>query len=151
MGWDDEQSTGERNREFVRRFIEQVVSDRRESAIDEFLSPAFVDHNAPPDQPPGREGVKRTLKKVQHAFADVRVHLDDLLADGDKVVIRHRAEATHVGSFMGYPGTGNRLSWTTISIYRIEGGKIVERWGLVDHAALLHQLRGDNPVIAHGA
>ncbi len=144
MGRDDEQSTQQRNRELVRHFIERMTTDGRESAIDEFLSPYFIDHNAPPDQPPGTEGVKRTLKKVQHALADVRVHLDDLLADGDKVVIRHRAEATHVGSFMGYPGTGNRLSWTTISIYRIEDGKIVERWGLIDHAALLHQLRGDS-------
>ena len=86
-----------------------MITDRSENAIDEFLSPDFFDHNAPPDQPPGREGVKRTLRRSQHAFADVRVHLNDLLVDGDKVVIRHRAEATHVGSFMGYPGTGNRL------------------------------------------
>ena len=133
----------ERNREFVRRFIERMIADQSESAIDEFLAADFVDHNAPPDQPPGREGVKHTLRKVRHALADVRVHLDDLLADGDKVVIRHTAEATHVGSFMGYPGTGNRLSWTTISIYRIVDGKIAERWGLMDHAKLLHELRGD--------
>jgi predicted ester cyclase len=137
-----EQSTQEQNRHFVRHFVERMMAEQSESALDECLAPGFIDHNAPPDQPPGREGAKHTLRKAMHALSNMQVHLEDLLADGDKVVIRYTAEATHVGSFMGYPGTGNRLTWTTISIYRVEDGHIVERWGLVDHATLLHQLRG---------
>jgi steroid delta-isomerase-like uncharacterized protein len=126
----------------VRRFIERLINQKDESAIDDFLAPDFVDHNAPPDQPPGPEGARRMLQRVLGALDDLRTELDDIIVDGDKVAVRHRAYATHVGSFMGFPGTGKRLSWTGISIYRVENGKIVERWGLIDHQALLHQLRG---------
>ncbi len=143
MDHENEQRQEEQNRDLVRRLMDHMVRDPSDGAIDEFLSEDFVDHNAPPEQGPGPEGVKRSLKKTLAALANLRLQLEDIIAEGDKVVIRYKAEATHVGSFLGFPATGRRLSWTTISIYRIAGAKIVERWGLVDHTALVHQLRGD--------
>jgi steroid delta-isomerase-like uncharacterized protein len=139
MGCDNDHQTRERNGKLVRSFIDRIISDP--GAIDEFLAPGFVDHNATPDQPQGREGVRQILGKVRSALTELRVQLEDLIAQGDRVVVRHRAEAVHVGNFMGFPGTGKTLTWTGISIYRIENGKIAERWGLIDHAALIQQLR----------
>jgi steroid delta-isomerase-like uncharacterized protein len=139
MGRDNDQDTRERNGKLVRNFIERMLNDP--GALEEFLRPDFIDHNATPDQPQGREGVKRILEKVLSALGGLRVKLEDVIAEGDRVVVRHRAEAVHVGNFMGFPGTGKTLRWTGISIYRIEDGKIAERWGLIDHAALIQQLR----------
>jgi steroid delta-isomerase-like uncharacterized protein len=139
MARDIDQDIRERNGKLVRDFIERMLNDP--GAIEEFLCPGFVDHNATPDQPQGREGVKRILEKVLSALSGVRVQLEDVIVEGDRVVVRYRAEAVHVGNFMGFPGTGKTLRWTGISIYRIEEGKIAERWGLIDHAALIQQLR----------
>lgn len=141
MGPDERHGTLERNKALIRRFIDRLVNERDPSAaVEQFLAPDFVDHNAPPEQPPGPEGVKRVSERVLSALADLRVEMDIMIAEADKVAVRHRAQARHVGNFMGVPATGKILTWTTISIYRIENGRIAERWGLIDHADLLRQL-----------
>jgi steroid delta-isomerase-like uncharacterized protein len=131
----------ESNKSLVREFISRMVSDSASEVLDQYLAPDFIDHYAPPEQEPGREGVKRVFERARNILADLRVELEDILAEKDRVVIRLKANAVQVGSFMGFPPTGKEVSWTTISIYRIEDGKIAERWGLMDHAYLLRQLR----------
>lgn len=141
MNPDEAQGTLDQNKMLVRRFVERIIAERNPALIDEFLTANFIDHNAPPEQLPGPEGVKRVLTRVLSVLADFRVDMQDAVAEADKVAIRHRAQARHVGNFMGFPASGKTLSWTTISIYRIENGRIAERWGLMDHADLLRQLR----------
>lgn len=138
---DESQSALDRNKMLVRCFVETLLNEQNPGLIDDFLTADFVDHNAPPEQPPGPAGVKRVLERVLSVLADLRVEMDDVIAEADKVAIRHRAQARHVGNFMGFPASGKILTWTTISIYRIENGKIAERWGLLDHADLHRQLR----------
>lgn len=140
MDPDEYHSALERNKALVRRFVDQLVNERNPAAADDFLAADFVDHNASPDQPPGPEGVKRVSERVFSVLADLRVEMDLMIAEADKVAVRHRAQARHVGNFMGIPATGKLLTWTTISIYRIDNGRIAERWGLIDHADLLRQL-----------
>jgi len=130
----------EQNKSLVCRFVDQMLNQRNLDVIDELVAPDFVDHDAPPDQSPGPDGVKRTLEAVQTALADFRVLTDDIIAEGDRVVTRHTAEATHIGPFLGFAPTGRRLRWTAISIYRIAGGRIAERWGLMDYRSLQRQL-----------
>ena len=141
MDPDESQSALERNKTLVRTFIEKLINEQNPAAIDDFLTADFVDHNAPPEQPPGPEGVRRVLERFLSVVANLRVETDMVVAEADKVAIRNRAQARHVGNFMGFPATGKMLTWTTISIYRIENGRIAERWGLLDHADLLRQLR----------
>lgn len=133
----------DRNKDLITLFIHRIAHDFSEETFDEFVSPGFVDYNAPPEQPPGVDGFKHILKRVSVALSDLKVDLLDIIAEGDKVVVRYTAEATHTGSFMGFPGTGKRIVINTISIYRIQKGKIAERWGLIDHANLLRQLRDE--------
>ena len=74
------------------------------------------------------------------AFPDLQVTVDDLIAEGDKVVARITAKGTHKGEFMGTPATNKQISMQEIHICRIAGGKIVEHWGLEDSLGMMQQL-----------
>lgn len=130
----------ERNKSLVCRFVDEMLNRWNPAVIDELVAPDFVDHDAPPEQTPGPEGVKLTLSAVQRSLTDFRVLTDDVIAEGDRVVIRQTAEATQIGPFFGFAPTGKRLRWTAISIYRVADGRIAERWGLMDHRSLQRQL-----------
>ena len=130
----------ERNKDLVRRFVEVVIAGTDLDAIDAMVAPDYLDHDAPPEQKRGPEGVKAMLALVRESLQDLRVTTEDMIAEGDKVVTRHSAEATHTGPFLGREATGRRLRWQTISIYRIAEGKLAERWGLMDVRALQEQL-----------
>jgi predicted ester cyclase len=65
--------------------------------------------------------------------------IEDLIAERDKVVAHWRAHATHQGEYMGIPPTGNRVNFTGVSIYRIEGGKIAESWSVTDLLGMMQQ------------
>jgi len=133
----------EENKSLVVRFVEEMLNRQNPAIIEELIAPDFVDHDAPPGQTAGPEGVKRTLKLVRECLGDFEVLTDDIIAEGDRVVTRHTAEATHIGPFLGFAPTGRRLRWTAISIYRVGDGKIAERWGLMDYRSLERQLRGE--------
>lgn len=133
-------AVSERNKSLVCRFVDQMMNKGNLEVIDELIAPDFVDHDAPADQTAGPEGVKRTLEAVHKSLTDFRVLTDEIIAEGDRVVTRHTAEATHVGPFLGFAATGRRLRWTSVSIYHIVDGRIAERWGLVDYRSLQRQL-----------
>jgi predicted ester cyclase len=76
------------------------------------------------------------------AFPDLQITVEDMVAEGDKVAVRWRLRATHQGEFMGIPPTGNQVTMTGIDINRLEGGRLVERWGNEDMLGLLQQLKG---------
>jgi predicted ester cyclase len=79
---------------------------RNPEVIDELVGPDFADHDAPLDQIPGPEGIKRTLETIHSSLAGFRVFIDDIIAEGDRVITRHRAEMTHVGPFFGIRTNG---------------------------------------------
>ena len=132
----------EQNKALVLRFVHELIQESNIAVVDELIADDFVDHDAPADQVKGPQGVKATFSKMKGVLADFRVTTEDMIAEADKVVTRHCSEATHVGPFLGFPATGKRLHWTTISIYRIAAGKIAERWGLMDIRSLKRQLEG---------
>lgn len=130
----------EENKSLVRRFVDEMLNRRNPAVIDELVAPDFVDHDAPAGQAPGPEGVKKALEEVERSLADLHVRTEHMVAEQDLVVTTDTAEATHVGPFLGFAATGRRLRWTAISMYRIAGGRIAERWGLLDYRALHRQL-----------
>ena len=86
------------------------------------------------------EDAKLEAVNVRRGFPDLESTIEDLIAERDKVVAHWRAQATHTGEYMGIPPTGNRVNFTGISIYRIEGGKIAESWGVSDLLGMMQQL-----------
>ena len=86
------------------------------------------------------EDAKQEAANVRRGFPDLESTIEDLIAERDKIVAHWRAQATHRGEYMGIPPTGNRVNFTGISIYRIEGGKIAESWSVSDLWGMMQQL-----------
>ena len=131
----------EQNKAMARQMIEEVFSRGDLSRVDEYLAPDFVEREElPPGIPRDREGVKQLTAILRSAFPDFKATIDDLVAEGDKVVIRQTWTGTHKGEFMGVPPTGKSVSFGVIDILRLTGGKVVEHWGLMDSMSLMQQL-----------
>ena len=129
------------NKELVRQMVEKVFNLGNVSQADEFLAPDFAERE---ELPPGisrdREGVKQLTTMLRSAFPDFKATIDDIVAEGDKVVIRQTWSGSHKGEFMGIPPTGRSVSFGVIDIIRIADGKFVEHWGQMDSMSLMQQL-----------
>jgi predicted ester cyclase len=107
------------------------------------LTTNYVDHNPPPvpGLAPGLEGLKQAFPIFYNATPDGYHIIDDLIAEGDKVVVRITACGTHTtGDLFNIPPTGKQLTMTGIAIYRIASGKSVERWSEQDKLGIMQQL-----------
>lgn len=134
----------EQHKALVRRFTE-VVNTGDVDALDEVVVRDLVDHAAFPGQPSGLEGYKQSLALGRRAFPDGRITIEDMIAEGDKVVTRYTSRGTHRGEFLGMLPTGKVVAFTGVVIHRIAGGKIAEEWGNWDQLGLMQQL-GAAPV-----
>src|SRR5215831_10405009 len=137
--------TTEQNKAIVARFSEEFKNKGNHAIVDELFAPDFVYHLPIPGVPPGREGMKQVGGLVLMAFPDVHATIEDLLADGDKVVERTSVRATSKGEFAGMPPTGKPVTWTELHVYRIVDGKIAEMWSEMDLMGLTQQLAGAAP------
>jgi predicted ester cyclase len=130
----------EDNKASVRKAYEAVNQHNLSSFIDEFIDPNQVDHSAPPGLPGGVEGARQLAGMFLTAFPDLHFTVEDMIAEGDKVVARITMSGTQQGAFMGIPPTGKHVAWTLIDINRVAGGKSVEHWSEMDALGLLQQL-----------
>ena len=128
----------------VRRFGEEIWHKGRLDAIEEFIAPNYVRHTSHYREGGhdvhGPEGARQSIAAFRAAFPDVHFTEDDILVDGDKVVVRWTFRGTHRGAFLGVAPTGKQVTFTGINIYRIANGKIVERWANEDAISLYQQL-----------
>ena len=86
------------------------------------------------------EAAKQGAENFRRGFPDVISTIEDLIAEGNKVVARWRSRATHQGEYMGIPPTGKEVKFTGTSVYRIEEGKIAESWNSEDQFGLMRQI-----------
>ena len=120
--------------------MEEVLNKGNMQAVDELIAPNFVEHNPFPGQAPGVEGLKQAMVALRQAFPDLHVTVDEMLSDGDKVVIRSTMKGTHKGTFMNIPATGKQINVEGIDIVRISNGRAVEHWGVTDNLTMMQQL-----------
>ena len=125
-------SEAEENKALVRCYFEEVLSKGNVDAVDEFMAPNYVDHSIPSGLPPGTEGLKQATTTYRTAFPDLKATLDDIFAEGDRVAYRWSVSGTHLGEWLGIPPTGNHVTATGITHFRIAGGKVVEAWTSTD-------------------
>jgi steroid delta-isomerase-like uncharacterized protein len=131
----------EQNKALFRRFVDEIFNHGNVSLADELLAPDFVEHEElPPGIPAGREGVKHLSTMLRSAFPDLKATIHDIIAEGDKVVVRMTWSGTQKGEFMGIPPTGKSVSIGVFDIVRIAGGKLVEHWGQMDNMGMMQQL-----------
>jgi predicted ester cyclase len=125
------------NKALVQRFYEEVLNQKNLTALDQFVAPNAVNHTVPAGFP---QGPSQFLGLHLNAFPDLQVTVEDLLADGDKVVARVSYRGTHQGAIRGIGPTGKPITGMAINILRIANGQIVEHWGLADRLSTLQQL-----------
>ncbi|MBZ0291012.1 MAG: ester cyclase [Anaerolineae bacterium] len=131
----------EQNKALASRLVEEILNQGKASLVDQLFSPDFVENEElPPGIPPGREAPKALFSMLRNAFPDFKATIEQMIAEGDKVVIYMTWTGTQQGEFMGIPPTGNRISINVIDIIRIADGKYVEHWGLMDGAKMMQQL-----------
>ena len=130
----------EANKTSARRFYDEVFNKKNRAAIDEFIDPNQVDHAAPPGTPGGLAGAKQTIGMYLTAFPDLHFTVEDMIAEGDKLVARLTVRGTQQGAFMGIPPTGKHVTVTAIDISRMAGGKSVEHWIEMDTLGMMQQL-----------
>jgi steroid delta-isomerase-like uncharacterized protein len=129
------------NKAIVRRFFEEVYNRGNLEVADELMAPDVVDHDMLPGQQSGVEGYKRSIAEQRAASSDLRFSIEDMIAEGEKVVTRSVGSGTHDrGELMGVPPTGKRITVSNITITRLEGGKIVEEWTESDTLGMMRQL-----------
>ena len=129
----------EENKAVVRRMYEEW-SKRNLAGIWELYAPDYVLHGAPFGLSPDLAGLKQLYTAPLTAFPDAHLVVEDLIAEGDKVVHRATLRGTHQGDLLGIPPTGKVVTVTGIYISRFAGGKCVEEWRNVDDLGLMQQL-----------
>jgi predicted ester cyclase len=123
----------EGNEAIVRRMFDDVWTGHPEAA-DRYYAAG-----------PLRDGLKAFAADLYRAVPDWRVTIDDLVADGDKVVVRWTGRGTHLGEWNGSPATGRNVTTTGIDIERLANGLIVEEDGEVDMLGFLRQVEALGP------
>ena len=130
----------EENKTLIRRLYDEVFANWNLDVVDELIGPEFVGHEMPPGTTRGPVGFKQFYESLRSAFPDLRYTVDDVIAEGDRVVVRWTWQCTHQGDFMGVAATGKRATVTGMAIYRVADGKCVERWVELSLLGLLQQL-----------
>ena len=129
-------SIEERNRNLVRKAIEEIYNQGNYAHIDEIVLNDFVIHSLNPNREiHGPEGARNFVIALRTAFPDIRFIIKDQFAEGDKVVTHLIAEGTHHGNFQGIPPTGKSFMVSAIEINYIKNGKVSECWSNLDELA----------------
>ncbi len=129
----------EENKDLARQSWE-IVNQRNPDLIEECYPPDFVWHE--PDQDiRGYEQAKQFVSTFLQAFPDINISVEDVIAEGDKVVSRYTIRGTHQGETEQFgPPTGRQMALEGITIHRFEDGEIVEEWERYDNLSALQQL-----------
>ncbi len=117
-------STTEHKR-LIQRLFNEGFNDGNLAVVYELFHPDFVDRSTP-DQLAGIEGVKDYISMVRTGFPDISITIEDLIAEGDRVVVRTTWRGTHLGEYEGMMPTGKRVTRTMIQIFRIVNGRLYE-------------------------
>jgi steroid delta-isomerase-like uncharacterized protein len=132
-----------RNKAMFRRFHDVVNSGNAEimsKMIDELVEPDAMIRTPVPLDVTGAEALKHVWAVLLEAFPDLHVTVEDMIAEGDKVVVRNTVTGTHRGEYMGLPPTGKSVTYDEIFIFRFVNGRIAETWGVVDVLSQMKQL-----------
>jgi predicted ester cyclase len=115
-------------------------AELRAKTIDELVEPDALIRTPVPVQATGAQVLEEVFARLHQVFADLRVTVEDVIAEGDKVVGRNSVTGTHQGEYMGVAPTGKSVTYDEIFIFRFTNGRIAETWGVVDVVSQMKQL-----------
>lgn len=126
----------------VLRAFEEITNRGNMAVAPEIFTADFQRHDLGALFPDvvGPGGVKNLIGALRAAMPDLRAEIDDFVAEGDRVAVRYTMSGTHTGELLGIQGTGRRVTFAGMNIYRLVDGKLAESWQLLDSLGLLRQL-----------
>jgi steroid delta-isomerase-like uncharacterized protein len=131
----------EKNKTAALRIPLEVFNKGNVNVADEVMAADYIEHApVPPGLPPGVAGFKLFIPAFRAAFPDFQFTVDDVIAEGDKVVVRLTAQGTQKGEFAGLPASGKQATWSEIHICDMANGKLVEHWVVQDRLGMMQQL-----------
>jgi steroid delta-isomerase-like uncharacterized protein len=128
----------ETNKAIVRRYFEQVFNEQRYDLVDEFLAESIELHGS--GLPPGLETVKQFFTAFATSFPNGQTIIEDVVAEGNRVVARITFKGMHLREMQGIPATGKMVNLPGITIFRMDNGKIAEGWMVNDNLGMMQQL-----------
>ena len=132
--------SAEENKASIRRYVEEAWNKGSVDIIDELMATHYARHMAISAPPLTREGQKQRILGFRRAFPDLRLTIEDMVAEGEKVSFRLTLRGTHQGEFMRVPPTGKQIVVGAVDVARFEDGKVAEQWGQTDMLGLLQQI-----------
>jgi predicted ester cyclase len=134
-------------KELARRWCEEIFNQQNLAACDAIMADRYVEHatatfgTAAPGEVHGPEHMRATAQRLLDQFPDLRMEIESIVAEGDTVAVRVRAEGTNLGRLGGMvPPTGKRFSAGQSHWFRIEDGKLAEHWATRDDLTAVVQL-----------
>jgi predicted ester cyclase len=128
------------NKQIALRVLEELFEKGNLDAADELIHPDFVNHEAPPDNPQGPEGLKETVSWLRGLWGPMHADIEDVICEGDRVVARVTMHGKHLGEFLGQEPTGKEFAVEHIHIWRMDDGKVIEHWSVRDDLGQALQL-----------
>jgi predicted ester cyclase len=132
--------TLEQNKALYWRYMQEIFNEGRLDSLDKFLSPSYVYQEAPPGTPAGPAGIKQVVTMFRIAFPDLKITIDEQIAEGDKVCSRTTMTGTHRGPLFGIAPTNKPVKMTGMVMVRIADGLITDSWVKNDVMSLMKQL-----------
>ena len=134
----------EENKAVMRRILDEVYVGGEFDLLDELLSPDFINHNVlgtgEATDSIGIDKIKQEIMGIHAVMSGITMDLVHLLADGDFVVVHAISKGIHSGQFFGVAGTGKPVQTPAMTIARMENGKMIERWNIIDLYGTLQQI-----------
>lgn len=129
------------NEQIVRSWVEEVWNRGNEASIRRYFHPQAIGHLEGAGDVHGPEGLIPQWRLLRDAFPDFHLHIDDLLAQGDTVVMRWTVNATHQGNALGFPATGRKVRFDGLTWMRFRDGQMIEGWDRWNQGGVLQQLQ----------
>lgn len=131
------------NKGIIQRLYKEVLVEWNMALVDELVAPEFISHDWPKGSPSGPQPFRDFYSNIiRSVLPDAHYEVDDLIAEDDKVVVRWRLLGTHEGVYRDIAPSGLFITLKGIAIYRLEDGKLKERWVVTDLHGLLEKIRG---------
>jgi steroid delta-isomerase-like uncharacterized protein len=135
------QTITQQNKRAVLRFNKEFIEQGNTDVFKELIAADVINHTAPPGSSKGADGMLHFLQNMlRTGFPDLRVDIEDQLAEGDKVTTRKTIHATHTGMFMGLPASGKKVGIKVIDIIRLRDGQYIEHWATSNLAEVIAEI-----------
>ena len=128
------------DRQIIASFIEDIWNQRLFHLLEHFIHPAFIDHSLPPSLPPDVHGLEKWIRLTGQSF-DHRTVIDEQVTEPGKAILKIRLFLKHIGAWRELPPTGMEVEAVGYRCFRLESGRIIAHWALIDGNAIENQLK----------